>query len=80
MYLKEKRKEIVLGALEARKIEWLDYQINLENYELALSLAVDEDLQQFRDQLGELIRTTRIEQKKSKILLDVLTKQAEALE
>jgi hypothetical protein len=79
MYLAEKRKEIILGSLEARKLEWLEYQINLENYEMALALAVDDDLQQFRDHLGELIRTTRIEQKKSKILLDVLAKQAEAL-
>ncbi len=73
--------EILNIALDARVQEVMHYQINIDNYTLALqeiaSLPVDEqvELSAFRDQLAGLLAAEILEQKKSKIMLEVIKKQ-----
>jgi hypothetical protein len=75
------REEIISGALEAREQEVMHYQINIDNYALALqeinALPVDEqvELSEFSDKLKTLLASEKIEQKKAKIMLSVMQKQ-----
>lgn len=75
------REEILNSALEARVQEVMHYQINIDNYALALqqisSLPADEqvELSAFAEQLRGLLASEKIEQKKAKIMLAVLQAQ-----
>jgi hypothetical protein len=75
------REEILNSALEARVQEVMHYQINIDNYALALqqiaSLPADEqvDLTDFANQLKNLLASEKIEQKKAKIMMAVLQAQ-----
>lgn len=75
------REEILTSALEARVQEVMHYQINIDNYALALqqiaSLPADEqvDLAAFAEQLRGLLASEKIEQKKANIMLAVLQAQ-----
>jgi hypothetical protein len=75
------KEEIILSALEAREQEVMHYQINIDNYSLALqhiaSLPPDEqvELNDFTKQLRDLLVSEKLEQKKAKIMLAVVKKQ-----
>jgi len=75
------REEIITSALEAREQEVMHYQINIDNYAIALqeinSLPIDEqvELSAFVDQLKTLLATEKLEQKKAKIMLNVMKQQ-----
>ena len=75
------REEILKTALEARLQETMHYQINIDNYTIALeeisALSPDEraELSGFADQLRDLLASEKIEQKKAKIMLSVIQKQ-----
>lgn len=75
------REEILTSALEARKQEVMHYQINIDNYSLALEkisqLDPDErtDLLDFANQLKSLLVSEKLEQKKAKIMLSILEDQ-----
>ena len=77
------REEILRSALEARVQEVMHYQINIDNYTLALArigaLDADEraDLSGFVEQLQSLLASERLEQKKARVMLDVLRAQVE---
>lgn len=77
------KKEILSAALTARQQDVLHYQINIDNYTLALveigKLPADEQLemQSFSDQLHGLLASEKLEQKKSKIMLAVIQQQLE---
>lgn len=77
------REEILLQALTARLQEVMNYQINIDNYALALqhigSLPPDEqnEVETFADQLRGLLASEKLEQKKAKIMLAVIQKQVE---
>jgi len=77
------RADILASALEARKQEVMHYQINIDNYTLALErialLNPDEraELSDFADQLRGLLASEKLEQKKSLIMLEVLKAQVE---
>jgi hypothetical protein len=77
------REEIISGALEARVQEVMHYQINIDNYTLALQeislLPAHEqfELTAFVEQLTSLLASEKIEQKKAKIMLSVMQKQVE---
>lgn len=79
----ETREEILQAALDARKQEVMHYQINIDNYTIALEeigkLPADEraDLSGFADQLRTLLTSERLEQKKAKIMLSVMKQQLE---
>ena len=77
------REEILALALEARVQEVMHYQINIDNYTLALeriaSMDTDEraELSGFADQLRGLLASEKLEQKKARVMLDVLRAQME---
>lgn len=75
------REEILAASLDARVQEVMHYQINIDNYTIALeiisSLSPDEraELLTFAEQLRGLLSSETIEQKKAKIMLEVLRQQ-----
>ena len=75
------REEILRINYDARKQEVMHYQINIDNYTLALAniaaMAADErsELLVFADQLTGLLASERMEQKKAKVMLEVLRQQ-----
>lgn len=75
------RKDILAGALEAREQEVMHYQINIDNYSIALkkiaemSPSEQTELSAFADQLRTLLAAERLEQKKAKLMLAVLHEQ-----
>ena len=75
------REEILQTNLDARQQEVMHYQINIDNYTLALAniaaMAADErsELLVFADQLTGLLASERMEQKKAKVMLEVLCQQ-----
>jgi len=75
------REKILQTNLDARFQEVMHYQINIDNYTLALAniaaMAADErsELLGFADQLTGLLASERMEQKKAKVMLEVLRQQ-----
>ena len=75
------REEILASSLAAREAEVMHYQINIDNYTLALEqiskLPPDErlELSAFSEQLNTLFVSEKIEQKKAKIMLAVIKQQ-----
>jgi hypothetical protein len=70
--------EILSEALKAREEEVLHYQINIDNYRLAIEKSKDdEELTEFVDRLRELLASSLLEQKKAKIMLEVIREQVE---
>ena len=75
------REEILAMSLEAREQEVMHYQINIDNYTLALEeigkLQPDEraELASFANQLHDLLVSEKLEQKKAKIMLSVIKQQ-----
>lgn len=75
------REEILAMSLEGRVQEVMNYQINIDNYALALeeigNLPPEErnELSEFTEQLCSLLTSEKLEQKKAKIMLAVIKKQ-----
>lgn len=70
------RTEILTAALEYRKKEFVEYQVNIDNYRLAIEkIGDDEELQEFKQKLEEMMKSSLLEQKKSKVILDVIAQQ-----
>jgi hypothetical protein len=75
------REEILQASLDARIQEVMHYQINIDNYTLALEeiskLPPDErhELSAFVEQLNTLFASEKLEQKKAKIMLAVIKQQ-----
>ena len=75
------REEVLAMALKAREHEVMMYQINIDNYQLALeeisSLSIEEqsELSEFAQQLRTLLMSEIAEQKKAKIMLKVIQRQ-----
>ena len=79
--VKKTREEVLAESLEARDQEIMYYQINIDNYTLALeridSLPTEErrELSAFADQLSSLLASEKLEQKKAKIMQAVVQQQ-----
>jgi hypothetical protein len=77
------REEILRINLDARIQEVMHYQINIDNYTLALENIADmnaddrAELSGFADQLRGLLASEKLEQKKAKVMLMVLQQQLE---
>lgn len=72
------REETLKEALGAREEEVLMYQINIDNYERAIEKSKDDpELGEFVERLHELLVSSRLEQKKAKIMLEVIREQIE---
>lgn len=75
--------EILTSALDARIQEVMHYQINIDNYTIALNEIAklsDEDqkeLAEFAQQLKSLLASEKLEQKKAQIMLNVVKQQLE---
>ena len=75
------REEILRVNYDARIQEVMHYQINIDNYTLALAniaaMAADDraELSGFAEQLTGLLASERMEQKKAKVMLEVLRQQ-----
>jgi len=71
-------REILTSALEARTKEVTEYQVNITNFSLAIErIADDPELQEFKTQMQGLLASSILEQRKSKIMLDVIQSQLE---
>ena len=80
------KSEILTEALNARKDEILGYQINIDNYRLAMekidrehggATTLDAAMREFRQQLDGLLQSSLIEQRKAQIIHDVIEQQLE---
>ena len=75
------REEILAASLNARIQEVMHYQINIDNYTIALEeigkLPPDEraELSVFIEQLQSLLTSEKLEQKKAQIMLNVIKRQ-----
>tara|TARA_R110000803_G_scaffold134359_1_gene201438 strand:+ start:618 stop:878 length:261 start_codon:yes stop_codon:yes gene_type:complete len=75
------REEILEISLEARLQEVMGYQINIDNYTIALneiskrSQADQAELSEFSEQLRNLLTSEKLEQKKAEIMLIVIQQQ-----
>jgi len=67
--------EILKDALVAREQEIMGYQINIDNYTLAIEhikTSGNEDLADFCQKLESLLASEKLEQKKAKVMLFVV--------
>lgn len=75
------REEILAMSLEARENEVMVYQINIYNYSIALEKIAEmapedkADLSEFAGQLRSLLASEKLEQKKAKLMLEVIRQQ-----
>lgn len=72
------QKEILESALEHRRKEVIEYQVNIDNFRLAIErVGDDSDLQEFKQKLRDLLASNLLEQKKAQVMLDVIEQQLE---
>jgi hypothetical protein len=70
--------EILTSALEGRKKEVTEYQVNIDNFRLAIEeIGDDEQLQEFKQQLEGLLASSILEQRKAAVMLKVIQSQLE---
>lgn len=76
--------EVLKEALAARKEEIASYQINIDNYRLAIekiakehtgNSRIDKAMREFSSQLQELLSESLVEQRKAEIIHDVIAQQ-----
>lgn len=72
------RSEILVAALEARIKEVTEYQVNVDNFRLAIEkIGDDQEMQPFKEQLQNLLSSSLLEQRKAQIMLEVIQSQLE---
>jgi hypothetical protein len=75
------REELLASSLDARIQEVMNYQINIDNYTLALEemgyMPSDEraELSAFSEQLRTLLTSEKLEQKKAQIMFNFIKRQ-----
>lgn len=75
----EYKQQILSTALEARQREVTEYQVNIDNFRLAIDkIGNDVELAEFRTQLEGLLKSSLYEQRKAKIMLEVIQSQLES--
>jgi hypothetical protein len=76
--LEEYKKEILTASLEGRKKEVTEYQINIDNFRLAIDkIGDDAELAEFKTNLQNLLKSSMLEQRKAKVMLEVIESQLE---
>lgn len=83
MALEQERMDILSQAAEHRRREVMHYQINIDNYRLALveieeGHKGDPDMAEFANNLRDLLSSSLREQRKEQVMLKVIEKQLEA--
>ena len=72
------RQEILKSAYEARIKEVTEYQVNIDNFRLAIEKIGDnQELAEFKTQLEGLLKSSLYEQSKARIMLEVVQSQLE---
>ena len=74
------RLEILAQSLVAREQEVMGYQINIDNYTLAIEhikSTGDSDLDEFLEKLQSLLTSEKLEQKKAMVMHHVVKQQLE---
>jgi hypothetical protein len=72
----EYRNTILTDALEARHKEVTEYQVNIDNFTLAIErIGDDPDLQDYKAGVSDMLAQTKIEIKKAKLMLGVIEEQ-----
>ncbi len=77
------KKDILAAAFAAREEELLGYQINIDNYRLAvehINASGDADLLPFREQLQGLLTSEVLEQKKARVIWAVIKQQLDEMQ
>lgn len=70
------RIELLNKALEERIKEVTEYQVNIDNFKLAIQkINADLELKNFKDQLDSLLHSSIIEQRKALVMLEVIREQ-----
>ena len=80
MALEQERMDILSQGAEHRRREIMHYQINIDNYLLALAEIEqnhtdDADMAEFANNLRDLLSSSLREQRKEQIMLTVIEKQ-----
>jgi hypothetical protein len=74
----EYKKEVLNRSIEGRVREIEDYQINIDNFRLAIEkIGDDAEMADFKKHLEELLKSNTYEQRKAKIMLEVAQDQLE---
>ena len=74
----EYKKEVLNRSIEGRVREIEDYQINIDNFRLAIEkIGDDAEMADFKKHLEELLKSNTYEQRKAKIMLEVARDQLE---
>jgi hypothetical protein len=72
------KNELLKKAFETRIKEVTEYQVNIDNFRLAINkIKNDEYFVDFKNQLENLLKTSLYEQSKAKIMLEVIQSQLE---
>lgn len=72
----EYRIEILRGALEARRREVTEYQVNIDNFRLAIErIGDDPDLREYKAVIEQMLAEHLVEIKKAKLMLEVVEGQ-----
>jgi hypothetical protein len=69
------QRELLESSLAAREREIIEYQVNIDNFRLAIKQVEDADLQEFKTQLQTLLASSLLEQKKTQIMQTVIQYQ-----
>ena len=83
MNLEQERIQILKDNLAARQREVMHYQINIDNYRLAIKKIESEnlnDLVEFASNLKELLNSSIKEQSKEQLLAEVIAEQLKEVE
>lgn len=78
--------ETLVAALKQREREIFDYQINIDNFRLAIEKlnskqnSVVTDMSEFKNQLEQLLSSNILEQAKSQLLYDVILQQLDGVD
>lgn len=83
MNLEQERIQILKDNLAARQREVMHYQINIDNYRLAIRKIESgnlTDLTEFANQLKELLNSSIKEQAKEQLLAEVISEQLKEVE
>jgi len=74
----EFKKQVLTSSLQARVKEVDEYQINIDNFRLAIErIGEDKYLRPFKEQLTSLLEGHLYEQRKAQIMLEVIQSQLE---
>lgn len=76
MINQEYRAEILKGAYDARVREVTEYQVNIDNFRLAIErIGGDPDLQEYKQRIERMLVESLAEIKKAKLMLAVVESQ-----